>query len=79
MSKVEKRNKDANEIVESMLEELDSTKKHHVILMGDLNYRIDLEPVEVLQTLVQAQVRPECDCDCDMHVTTLSSSLSGCW
>ncbi len=61
---MEKRNKDANEIVESMLAELDSTKKHHVILMGDLNYRIDLEPVEVLQTLVQAQVRLECGSVC---------------
>ena len=50
-SKVEKRNKDSNDVVEEL--GLDHT--HHVVLAGDLNYRMNLEPGDVLATLIQAQ------------------------
>ncbi len=50
VSKVEKRNKDALEIIK----ELSLDSKDYVIVMGDLNYRVDLAPDDVLQTVVQA-------------------------
>eukprot|EP00753_Platysulcus_tardus_P014735 PLAT4440.3.p1 GENE.PLAT4440.3~~PLAT4440.3.p1 ORF type:complete len:881 (+),score=463.26 PLAT4440.3:15-2657(+) len=53
-SKVHKRNKDAREVVADMVLEIDQLPfdfpdmQHHCILLGDLNYRLKMEPEEVL-------------------------------